>query len=315
MVSSLRPPLFSVVIPVYNRAHLIGRAIRSVRAQTCQDFEIVVVDDGSSDDIEKAIESIDDSRVILYRQVNKGASAARNEGVRRSDGIYVAFLDSDDAFLPHHLETMSGLLKGREGTVAYAAVLVDRGDAVSLVKPPRALRPDEDMATYLMCDRGFVQTSGLVLPRAAARDVTYREDTSYGDDTDFAVRLHLAGYRFVMAPSPGVVWYDHFDPQRLSSNYKNLSQARWLEDLRSQIPEIAYLGYRGWHVAKGLAAEGRVSDALLLYFRAALRGAYRPKLALLVLTQIVMPEQAYRRTADIWLRFNGRLHPAGGDVR
>jgi len=286
----------------------VGRAIQSVLDQTVQDFEIVIVDDGSTDNITGAVVAFNDSRIALYHQANRGASAARNEGVRRAQGTYVAFLDSDDAFLPHHLETMRDILEERTGTVAYSSVLVDRGNGASLVKPPRPLRQGENIANYLMCDRGFVQTSGLVLPYSIAAALNYREDTSYGDDTDFAIRLQLSGYSFVMAAVPGVVWYDHFDPHRLSSNCRNLEKAQWLEDLRQRIPFIAYVGYRGWHVAKSVAEEGRLFAALRLYLKAVVRGAYRPKLALLILTQIVMPERSYRRIVDIWLRFSAALN-------
>ncbi|MDE3115120.1 MAG: glycosyltransferase family 2 protein, partial [Pseudomonadota bacterium] len=105
------PPLFSVVIPVYNRAELLRSALESVRAQSCQDFEIVVVDDGSTDDPAKTVAAFADPRIRCVRQNNRGASAARNRGIALARGRFVAFLDSDDCFLPHHLERMAKLLE------------------------------------------------------------------------------------------------------------------------------------------------------------------------------------------------------------
>lgn len=95
---------FSVVIPMYNRANVITRAVNSVLNQTIRDFELLVVDDGSTDDSAKVVESINDSRVRLIKQKNGGANSARNNGILNAKGEYVAFLDSDDEFEPTMLE-------------------------------------------------------------------------------------------------------------------------------------------------------------------------------------------------------------------
>ncbi|MDQ7782108.1 MAG: glycosyltransferase [Desulfomonilaceae bacterium] len=95
-------PHVSVIIPTYNRAHVLGRAIRSVLTQTYRDFELIVVDDGSTDDT-AGLQALRDGRVTLVRQANRGVSAARNAGIRRSRGALLAFLDSDDEWLPDKL--------------------------------------------------------------------------------------------------------------------------------------------------------------------------------------------------------------------
>lgn len=97
-------PRVSVVVPVYNRAELLGRAIRSVFAQTFSDFELIVVDDGSTDNLARALEQCRDPRRRLLRHDrNRGVAAARNSGVHDARGAYVAFLDSDDEWLPEML--------------------------------------------------------------------------------------------------------------------------------------------------------------------------------------------------------------------
>ncbi|HEV2664421.1 MAG TPA: glycosyltransferase family A protein, partial [Blastocatellia bacterium] len=90
-------------MPTFNRADTIKRAIRSVQAQTFTDWELIVVDDGSTDDTAARIEGCD-PRLKLIRQENQGTAGARNTGLRASAGSYIAFLDSDDEWLPHHLE-------------------------------------------------------------------------------------------------------------------------------------------------------------------------------------------------------------------
>ncbi len=103
-------PLVSIILPTYNRADTILRAIRSVQAQTFEDWELIVVDDGSTDNTASLIDGLD-PRMILIRQENRGFTEARNTGIRAGVGNYLAFLDSDDEFLPHHLELCVAFLE------------------------------------------------------------------------------------------------------------------------------------------------------------------------------------------------------------
>ncbi|BAF69788.1 glycosyltransferase family 2 protein [Nitratiruptor sp. SB155-2] len=95
-------PLFSVIIPVYNRANFIARAIESVLHQTFRDFELIVVDDGSTDETPKVLERYP---IQVIRQENKGVSAARNRGIKAAKGKIIALLDSDDEWKKNHLRT------------------------------------------------------------------------------------------------------------------------------------------------------------------------------------------------------------------
>lgn len=98
----------SVIIPSYNRAHLLPRAIKSVLAQSYQDWELVVVDDGSIDDTASVMQEFIDPRVTYLKlEKNEGVSAARNRGVAIATGEWVSFLDSDDAYLPDALATIT----------------------------------------------------------------------------------------------------------------------------------------------------------------------------------------------------------------
>jgi glycosyltransferase involved in cell wall biosynthesis len=289
-------PFFSVVIPVYNRAGIVSAAVQSVLDQTEQDFEIIVVDDGSRDDPGAVVAQFADSRIRFVRQDNKGAAAARNRGIDLARGRFVALLDSDDRFLPHHLATMRRLLEGTK-RVGYARLVVDRGEGLTFVKPPRAIRANEHMASYLLCDRGFVATTTLVVEAATAKQVRYDETLPYAQDTDMAIRLFQTGCEFVMAEEPGAIWRDIYDPQRASAGRKGARLTAWLEKLRPVIPATAYRGGRGWLIAKGLAPNDAFG-ALRLYLAAVLEGCYRPRLAAIVFLQIFLSDRLYRRLAD-----------------
>ena len=291
-------PAFSVIIPVYNRAALLRGAIESVLAQTCRDFEIIVVDDGSNDDPQSVINGFADPRIRFIRQDNAGGGAARNTAIDAARGRYIAPLDSDDRFLPHHLAAMTSLLDGTQNTVGYARVLVDRGKGRIFLKPPRAIAEGEHMAAYLLCERGFVPTDTIVVERETARRIRYDADLRMAEDADFAIRLFLAGCKFRMAEAPGAVWRDVWDPNRTSSGRRSRRIGEWLETLKPAIPARAYHGGRGWAYAKLVAAQHSTFTALRLYMNALLHGCYRPSLAVVILLQIVMSDRGYRALAD-----------------
>src|ERR1700690_770876 len=102
-------PKVSVILPTFNRIDTIVRAITSVQKQTLQDWELIVIDDGSTDNTAASIEGLD-PRLRLIRQGNRGFTEARNAGIRVAEGEYLAFIDSDDEFLPHHLELCASYL-------------------------------------------------------------------------------------------------------------------------------------------------------------------------------------------------------------
>ena len=119
-------PKISVVIPTYNREHYIEKAIDSVMAQTYQDFEVVLVDDGSEDNTREKIKKYGE-RVLYFYQENKGIPGARNTGIRNSRGDYIAFLDSDDYWRPEKLKRQMKLFNDHPdyGLVASCCASVE----------------------------------------------------------------------------------------------------------------------------------------------------------------------------------------------
>jgi glycosyltransferase involved in cell wall biosynthesis len=103
-------PVFSIVIPTYNRATLIGKTLESVFAQRFQDFEVLVVDDGSKDNTKEVVNKFNDSRLTYFLKENGERGAARNYGAARARGQYVNFFDSDDIMCPNHLEVANTMI-------------------------------------------------------------------------------------------------------------------------------------------------------------------------------------------------------------
>jgi len=113
-------PLFSVIIPTFNRAAFVGEAVDSVLRQTCRDFELIVVDDGSTDHTRDALTPYA-SRLRYLRQENQGVSSARNSGIHAATGQWIAFLDSDDRWAEGYLAAQAGGIAALPRAVAHVA--------------------------------------------------------------------------------------------------------------------------------------------------------------------------------------------------
>ncbi|KKO46813.1 hypothetical protein WG68_02380 [Arsukibacterium ikkense] len=291
-------PLFSIVIPSYNRAHSLANAIDSVLAQSISDFEVLIVDDGSVDHTADLIAAVQDSRVRYIKQANGGATKARNKGITAARGRYIAFLDSDDTFLPRHLEQSLPVLQASEKNCVYSQVIVERGNNVRFLKPARAIKQHENISDYLLCYKGFVPTITLVLPSALANSVLYDENIGYGDDIDFAIRLAAHGGRFVMLKEPGAIWQDCWSDSRLSSTIDPQQRLAWLNKVKPLLTNKAYFAVLGRSVAKGYAQTGQKWKGFGYYFRSLWHGGFTPKTAVMYFFQILLSANQYRHFSD-----------------
>lgn len=129
--------MITIIIPLYNKEASIATALRGVLAQSYQDFEVVVVDDGSTDGGAAVVEQFDDPRIRLIRQANGGVSAARNRGIAEARGQHVAFLDADDEWMPTFLEEIAALIAAYPECKARATNYIFNSNGV---KSPTLLR-------------------------------------------------------------------------------------------------------------------------------------------------------------------------------
>ncbi len=185
-------PKISVIIPTYNRSGMVKEAISSVLAQTEPNLEIIVVDDGSTDDTRIVVESLAEKRVSYFYKTNAGPASARNYGLSKATGEYVAFLDHDDLWPPNYLEVMlSRLEKNTEFGAAYSpitAVYPDGGEVKSYKRPDGK----SGWLAVNLFKHGFVWTSATLIRREVLKNFYFDESlkTSY-EDGDFFLRLSM----------------------------------------------------------------------------------------------------------------------------
>ncbi|RDU71479.1 glycosyltransferase family 2 protein [Helicobacter brantae] len=122
----MNPPLLSVILPTYNRDYCVGRMIDSVLAQNFKDFELIIIDDGSSDETPRVLQRYDDRRIVVLTQSNQGVSSARNLGLSQARGEYITFVDSDDYLLQGFFEDIAGWLsKEKSDILVYEGEFVE----------------------------------------------------------------------------------------------------------------------------------------------------------------------------------------------
>ncbi|KPV91509.1 UDP-Glc:alpha-D-GlcNAc-diphosphoundecaprenol beta-1,3-glucosyltransferase WfgD [Pseudoalteromonas sp. P1-30] len=300
--------LVSIVIPLYNRANKIERTIESINKQTYSNIEIIIVDDGSSDFPELVIEKLSNKNILFHKKLNEGANIARNFGAKLASGKYLAFLDSDDEYLPTHIENGVKLLQSNPNKIVYSQVYAKRSEEVGFIKPKRAILENENMAEYLLCNKGFVQTSTLLLSKNVFSQITFDPSLKAGQDTDFAIRAYNLGYHFIMQDSYSVIWDDVYDPIRISSTPHPKNRILWLNSIKESIPKKAYYSDLGWHCAKALFRQNGTSKftAIYYFFRALMFGCYSFKHSIEVALQIFLPKRYYQKLADKLLKVGYR---------
>ncbi|WP_162936312.1 glycosyltransferase family 2 protein [Pannonibacter phragmitetus] len=246
-------PFFSIVIPCFNRGELLERALRSCVSQTFQNFECIVVDDGSTEDIGVVVEKFKDDRILLIRQNNSGGSAARNTGIRNAKGEWIALLDADDYFLENKLEVFFHRIQANPSDLLYSYAYIDRGHEKKWLKPDRAIQNGEDITEYLFCKYQRTSTSTFVVRAEVARKVLFDESLPLGQDIDFKIRLVGGGHSISMIEEVLSVYDDSGSIGRVSRGNKGEVLEIWLERNRHYFSQKGYRGYRATMLSKYIA--------------------------------------------------------------
>ncbi len=213
----IQMPKVSVIIPTHNRAEFLRVAITSVLNQTYQDFEIIVVDDASTDKTREIVQTFNDGKIKYVRhKVNKGDAGSRNTGILNSRGDYLALLDDDDEWLPEKLQMQVDVLTNsstKVGGVYTGKMNVDgaTGKILEIFSPERGLNSFEEIFAS-----NVINTSSILVKRECIEKVgLFDERMPCGSDYDMWIRI-AEHFHFEYIKEPLVIYHVH--KQKLSTN-------------------------------------------------------------------------------------------------
>lgn len=276
------PVLLSVVMPAYNYGNYLRRAADSVLSQLRPDCELVVIDDGSTDDTAKVLEEIQASnpaRFFWMRQDNAGAAAARNAGVRLSRGVYLLFLDADDELVPGALDAVCARIReSPRASVLLGGRLMHRADGREKYHPPPialASDPCIRVADYLLHKRLGMSHGATVARRDLIEGRPYPEELRGGEDIPVFAHLFAHG-EFAMIDKPLARIHKHADSLRHLRPDSGAHAMLLVNEVFRSLP-AACAGMRGSYAARRYLSLFRTAlrsgDRSLAqgYFRTAMR--------------------------------------------
>lgn len=292
--SSLKPhgsPVVSVVITTFNRAHVIGRCLRSILGQTYRDFEAIVVDDASKDDTAEVISAIADERIVFIQHpVNLGQPAAQNTGIKAARGRYIAFQDSDDEWLPEKLERQVKVFETSPPNVGvvYTGRWAESEDGRLHIPSAKVEKREGDIRASLLRG-GFITSQTVMVRTESVRKVQgFDESLRHQEDWELWMRLSRE-VRFRFIPDPLVIV--HWSGDGKSFNQK--AEAEALEAiLLKHAGEFASAGRKVqaiqyFHVGSLLCRSGDARHGREYVLRAARTFPFNPKYVIAVVAGVL----------------------------
>lgn len=216
------PDAISVIIPTYNRAHLIKESLQSVLDQTLKPYEIIVVDDFSTDNTEEVIKSLN-SPLIKYvkNQRKKGANGARNTGILMAQGEYIAFHDSDDIWFTNKLESQYNFMRINQNfDLCFCSLLIlDESESLKKIVKPKKKIKDKNIG-YLLSNENIISTQTIFIKRSVANKILFDENIWRFQDWDFVIRVYQAGFKIYHLNTTLVKQIVNFGSISKNVNYK-----------------------------------------------------------------------------------------------
>lgn len=222
-------PLFSIIIPLYNKENFIVKTIESALAQTYQDFEIIIINDGSTDKSLEQVNQIIDSRISIFTIENQGVSHARNFGISKASANYMAFLDADDLWLPNHLESLKHLIETYPDCGLYASAYLKKLGKITLdshyLNIPQnwtGIVENYFESSLVSC---IAWTSAVVVPKSVLENVGGFDEKitlGAGEDIDLWMKIALK-YQVAFNNQVTAIYNLHAD-NRISNSNTNLRQ-------------------------------------------------------------------------------------------
>ena len=233
--------MFTVVIPLFNKERHIERAVKSVINQTFQNFEIIVVDDGSTDNSAEEVLKIKDNRIKLIKQKNGGVSSARNKGIDEARYEYIGFLDADDAWKPNFLDSIKEIIEKYPKAGAYCTSYDIKTEDGIVIVPSNYLNFDsnwngiiDDYFKYSL-KGSLIWTSCVVIPKSVFIDLGgFPVGIKRGEDLDMWIRIAL-NYDIVYLNKTCATYYHDADnracKRKVEQKYSIVS---YVEDILAQ---------------------------------------------------------------------------------
>lgn len=228
--------LISVIIPVYNPIlETFEQTLNSVLRQTWNNLEILVIDDGSDIDIYPTIKNTNDHRIFYDKIEHSNANVARNHGIKKSKGNFIAMLDADDIWLENHLEDCYNTISKNEVDGLYGSLFIGAINNPFIVRP---LKNSETMIDYLLSTGFGAQTSTLFLSQLSAKSVIWDTSLNRHQDYDFVIR-YSKKYTIIPKNNPTVIY--SLTNKALSIDFN--SCIRFICDNRNDISSHLYYRY------------------------------------------------------------------------
>lgn len=213
---------FSIIIPLYNKEKFIENTIQSILDQTFQDFEIIVVNDGSTDKSEEKLKQFKDSRIIYFSKKNEGASTARNYGIEKANSGFITFLDADDYWYPTFLETMFAVISKVPNQKVFSAA-IEFATSKKIIPAQYSISKSNNEFEVVNYFKASLKETVLCTSCAVFHKTVFAEvgnfDTKIksGQDTDLWIRIGLI-YPVVFCWK--ILARYVYDPKSLSKNNK-----------------------------------------------------------------------------------------------
>lgn len=269
--------MVSVIIPAYNAAATIRRAIDSVVAQTVAVREIIVIDDGSPDDLADVVTNAYGSEVILIREPNRGVSNARNAGIAKSTGEFIAFLDADDFWEPDKIERQLAVFRRcpEVGLVAGRHWIRDFDGKTDVAPLPRLVdceKPFRYRGAAAFLHAIMIWTGTVIVRRSALNVERFDPEFTLGQDVDLWMRLVLCHTTYLLSHPTATCVLDRSSSSRRSVTRECMFHLKLVERYRKTIGSLAARQWsaRIWmHMSMGststLSALARLFKSMILW--------------------------------------------------
>lgn len=304
-------PLVTIIIPSYNRAHIITTAVKSALEQTYKNIEVIVVDDGSVDNTEEVLRTAfpDDLRLRYYRHSpNRGGNYARNRGIDLARGEYVTFLDSDDTYLPTKVEKQVAaartLAPTRPHVVQCQIMHIVDGKTPKNIAPIAGKPSAQSAADYIFLGPGQSHMPLLLISTSHARAIRFDEQLPKLQDWDWYIRVFDNNPEYAFVAEALATYVTHHSDDQISKTLPPHDiMAEWVSRLGTRLSARAHAYLQATRLALYAANEGR-RILVLKYIKEGIRHNVMPQHSLIALAaRVLLPQKIHTTIIPFARRF------------